>query len=219
MILDQCLAAFMKEKGPEVMAFFSNIGSINGLKALQMGKCHIGTLHLYDPETERYNAPFLQRYLPGKRVLLFNLSYRHQGLIIRPESRETVKGIGDLTRSGIKIINREYGSGTRCLLDHILSQKGINARVINVHTIRPMDTKTILKAARETRGIVVCEEHTVIGGLASSVDEVVAENYPTKVVRLGIKNRFGQSGEPPELLKEYNLTAPDIEKAALSVLS
>ena len=91
-----------------------------------MGKCHISTLHLYDPETERYNAPFLERYLPGKRVLLFNLSYRHQGLIIRPESRQTVKGVEDLTKSGIKIINREYGSGTRCLLDYILSQKGIN---------------------------------------------------------------------------------------------
>jgi len=100
-----------------------------------------------------------------------------------------------------------------------LLQKGIKVRVINVHTIRPLDTKVILDAARETRGIVVCEEHTVIGGLASSIDEVVAENYPTRVVRLGIKNRFGQSGEPLELLKEYNLTGLDIEKAVLSIAS
>jgi transketolase len=100
-----------------------------------------------------------------------------------------------------------------------LSEKGIKARLINVHTIRPLDNDTILKAAKETRGIVVCEEHTVIGGLASSVQEVVAENCPVKVVCLGIKNRFGQSGEPALLLKEYNLTSLDIEKAALSVAS
>ncbi|TBR19465.1 transketolase family protein, partial [bacterium] len=65
----------------------------------------------------------------------------------------------------------------------------------------------------------VCEEHSVIGGLASSVDEVVAENSPTKVVRIGVKNRFGQSGEPSELLKEYNLTASNIEKTVLNILS
>ena len=99
-----------------------------------------------------------------------------------------------------------------------LLTKGIKARVINMHTIRPLDTVTILKAAGETRGLVVCEEHTVIGGLASSIDEVVAENHPIKTVRVGIKNRFGQSGELADLLKEYNLTSHDIEKAALSIV-
>ena len=100
-----------------------------------------------------------------------------------------------------------------------LEQKGIKARVINIHTIRPLDNETILKAARETRLIVVCEEHNVIGGLASSIDEVVAENFPRKIIRVGIRNRFGQSGEPAELLKEYNLTGLDIEKAVLSGIS
>lgn len=100
-----------------------------------------------------------------------------------------------------------------------LARKGIKARVINLHTIRPLDTRAILDAARQTRGIVVCEEHAVIGGLASSVQEVVAENCPTKVLCLGIKNRFGQSGEPDVLLKEYNLTSTDIEKAAIAVIA
>jgi len=100
-----------------------------------------------------------------------------------------------------------------------LLSKGIKVRLINIHTIRPLDSDTILKAAKETKGIVVCEEHTVIGGLASGIDEIVAENCPTKVIRLGIKNRFGQSGEPADLLKEYNLTSSDIEKAALSCIS
>lgn len=96
-----------------------------------------------------------------------------------------------------------------------LLSKGIKARVINMHTIKPLDKPAILKAASETAGLVVCEEHTVIGGLASSIDEVVAENHPVKTVRVGIKNRFGQSGELAELLKEYNLTSQDIERAAL----
>jgi len=100
-----------------------------------------------------------------------------------------------------------------------LASKGIKTRLINVHTIRPLDIETILAAAKETRGIVVCEEHTVTGGLASSIDEVVAENNPTKVLRIAIKNRFGQSGEPAHLLKEYNLTSADIEKTALQALS
>lgn len=99
-----------------------------------------------------------------------------------------------------------------------LKQKGIHARLINIHTIRPIDSKTIIDAARTTRGLVVCEEHAVVGGLASAVDEVVAEHAPTRVIRLGVRNRFGQSGEPTELLKEYNLTGADIEKAVVTLL-
>jgi len=100
-----------------------------------------------------------------------------------------------------------------------LAQKGIKVRVINMHTLRPLDVDTILACARETKGIVVCEEHTVIGGLSSSIQEVLAENHPTKVICLGVKGRFGQSGDALELLKEYNLTAQDIEKAVLKILS
>ncbi len=99
-----------------------------------------------------------------------------------------------------------------------LLSKGIKARLINMHTIKPIDREMILEAAKQTRGIVVCEEHTAIGGLASCVDEVVTENFPVKVMRVAVKNRFGQSGEPQELLKEYNLTSLDIEKAVLSIM-
>ncbi|MDD5109260.1 MAG: transketolase family protein [Candidatus Omnitrophica bacterium] len=100
-----------------------------------------------------------------------------------------------------------------------LAQKGIRARLINMHSIRPLDSAIILKAAGETKLIVVCEEHSTIGGLASSIDEIVAENSPVKVIRVGVRNRFGQSGEPQELLKEYNLSSLDIEKAVLSNIS
>lgn len=100
-----------------------------------------------------------------------------------------------------------------------LLKKGIKARVINLHTIRPLDTKTILEAARAVKGIVTCEEHSVFGGLSSSVDQIVAENHPIRVLRVGVKNRFGQSGEPTDLLKEYNLTSADIESAAVKAIA
>jgi transketolase len=98
-----------------------------------------------------------------------------------------------------------------------LAKKGIQAQVINMHTIRPLDTKAIIEAARSTKGLVVCEEHSITAGLGSAVAEVVSENHPAKVLRVGVKNRFGQSGEPEELLKEYNLTSSDIEKAVCAV--
>ncbi len=97
-----------------------------------------------------------------------------------------------------------------------LAQQGIKVRLINMHSIRPLDNEVILKAAKETKLIIACEEHNIIGSLASAIDEVVAENFPVKVIRIGIRNRFGQSGEPQELLKEYNLSSSDIEQAVLS---
>jgi transketolase len=100
----------------------------------------------------------------------------------------------------------------------LLAKDSIKARVINIHTIKPLDTEIIIRAAKETRGIVVCEEHSVVGGLASAVDEVVAEQYPAKVIRIGVRHRFGQSGEPDDLLREYNLTSDDIVKTAKSVV-
>lgn len=99
-----------------------------------------------------------------------------------------------------------------------LLAKGKKVRLVNMHTIRPLDTETILRIASETKALLVCEEHTVIGALSSSVQEVVAENHPTKVVCLGIKGRFGQSGEPEALLKEYKLTSEDIEKCCLDLM-
>ena len=99
-----------------------------------------------------------------------------------------------------------------------LTARGISVRLLNFHSIRPFDKETIIDCAKETRGLVVCEEHSIIGGLASSVREVVAENHPTKVLSVGVKNRFGQSGEPSELLKEYKLTAQDIENTAIQLI-
>ena len=100
----------------------------------------------------------------------------------------------------------------------LLNNKGISTRVINIHTIRPLDKKIIIEAAKQTRGIVVCEEHAAVGGLGSAVDDVVLGSHPTKLLKVGIKNRFGQSGDSEGLLKEYNLTVEDIVKTVKKIL-
>jgi transketolase len=100
----------------------------------------------------------------------------------------------------------------------VLAKEKISARVINIHTIKPIDEEILIRAAAETRGLVVCEEHSVIGGLGSAVAEVLSENRPTRVLRIGTKDRFGQSGDEKDLLKEYGLTACDIVALAKKIV-
>lgn len=99
-----------------------------------------------------------------------------------------------------------------------LKEEGILVRVIDIHTIKPIDREIIIKAARETKGIVTAEEHSVIGGLGGAVSEVVTEEYPTKVLKVGVKDVFGKSGSAEVLMKEYNLTADEIIKNIREIL-
>lgn len=100
-----------------------------------------------------------------------------------------------------------------------LAEQGIDARVINIHTIKPIDRDIIVKAARETGKIVTVEEHSVIGGLGSAVGDVVLEEYPVPVVKIGINDVFGHSGAAKDLLVEYGLTAENIVKTTKAFLS
>ncbi len=100
-----------------------------------------------------------------------------------------------------------------------LKQQGISARVLNIHTIKPIDKATIIKAAQDTGAIVTCEEHNIIGGLGSAVAEVLVENHPALMERVGVLDTFGESGTPNALVAKYQLTAADIVKAAQKVLS
>ena len=96
---------------------------------------------------------------------------------------------------------------------NMLAEEGIKVKVLNIHTIKPIDAEAIVAAARETGLIVTAEEHSIIGGLGSAVAEVVTSNYPVPVMRVGVKDTFGESGKPEELLKAYGLTAEEIVKA------
>lgn len=100
----------------------------------------------------------------------------------------------------------------------ILNAKGTTVRVVNIHTIKPIDSAEIIKAAWETGAIVTAEEHSVMGGLASAVSEVTVQNHPVPMEFVGVKDRFGQSGKPAELLAEYELTADDIIAATEKVI-
>jgi transketolase len=96
----------------------------------------------------------------------------------------------------------------------MLAEKGKSVRVIDMHTIKPIDEDIIIKAAKETAGIITAEEHTVIGGLGAAVAEVLSQNHPARIKMIGIKDCFGESGKPDELMKKYGLTAQDIVQAA-----
>lgn len=99
-----------------------------------------------------------------------------------------------------------------------LADQGIDARIINMHTIKPIDREIIVKAARETGKIVTVEEHSIIGGLGSAVGDVVLEEFPVPVIKIGIEDAFSHSGPAKELLKEYGLTADNIVKVIKGVL-
>ena len=99
-----------------------------------------------------------------------------------------------------------------------LENEGINAKVINIHTLKPIDNTIIVNAAKETGAVVTAEEHSIIGGLGSAVAEVLSEEYPVPVLKVGVKDVFGESGKPSELLEKYGLTSKDIiEKAKAAI--
>ena len=91
-----------------------------------------------------------------------------------------------------------------------LEKQGINIRVVDIHTIKPIDKELIIKCAKETKKLVSIEDHNIIGGLGSAISEVLTEEYPAKLIRMGMKDRFGKSGPAKELLKYFGLTSEDI---------
>ena len=91
-----------------------------------------------------------------------------------------------------------------------LKQKGIEVRVVDVHTIKPIDKEMVIKCAKETEKLVSIEDHNVIGGLGTAISEVLTDEYPAKLIRLGIKDTFGKSGKAEELMKYFKITAEDI---------
>ena len=97
-----------------------------------------------------------------------------------------------------------------------LAEQGVSVRVIDMHTIKPIDREIIVKAAKETKGIVTAEEHSVIGGLGSAVAEVLSQEHPARMKILGVQDSFGESGKPGELMEKYGLTAKHIVEAVLT---
>ena len=131
---------------------------------------------------------------------------------------ELGKGVQLADGSDVSIIATGLMVGEALKAKDLLAQEGISARVINIHTIKPIDEEIITKAAKETGAIVTAEEHYIMGGLGSAVTEVVCANAPVPVKIIGT-DRFGKSGKPAELFEEYGLTAANIAKQAKAAMA
>ena len=138
----------------------------------------------------------------------------------RPEYKfEIGKGVTLKEGNDLTIIATGIMVDAALEASEVLKEEGINARVINIHTIKPIDSELIIKAAKETGTIVTAEEHNIIGGLGSAVAEVVTENYPVPVLKVGVKDTFGESGKPNQLLEKYGLTSKDIIEISKKALN
>jgi len=94
--------------------------------ALRQGRAHLGGSHLYDPETDSYNVPYIQKYLADMPLKLINLAWRSQGFMVLPDNPHKIRTVTDLTRPGVRFINRQRGAGTRLLLDYLLKEAGLD---------------------------------------------------------------------------------------------
>lgn len=120
-----------------------------------------------------------------------------KGVILREGADATIIACGIMVNEAINA-------------SKLLKEEGISVRVVNMSTIKPIDEELIIESAKKTGAIVTVEEHNIIGGLGSAVSEVVSENYPVLVKKIGINDVFGQSGKPKQLMEEYGLTVENI---------
>lgn len=204
---------------------------------VKIGATHAGISVVEDGATHQCNEDLaLMRAIPGMVVLnpaddieakaAVEAAYLHNGPVYLRFGRLAVPvinsnpdykfeiGKGIILREGKDVTIAATGL---CVWEAIkaaelLEKDGINARVINIHTIKPLDEELIIESARKTGKVVTVEEHSVIGGLGSAVAEVLGEKMPTAILRIGIKDVFGESGPAPELIKKYGLDADSIYK-------
>ncbi len=135
------------------------------------------------------------------------------------ENSKIVLGKGNMVRPGssVTVIATGIMVNEAIIAAEELAKEGIDTRVIDIHTIKPIDEEIIIKAARETGAIVTAEEHSVIGGLGSAVSEVVVKNCPVKMAMVGQQDTFGESGKPDELREKYGMTSKNIIEAVKSI--
>ena len=118
------IADEIRRGGKDIRISSGNVGSLGGLMAIKKGVSHLGGAHLLDIETGEYNVSYIEKYLKGTKVSVFNLVLRDQGLIVPKGNPKNIKGINDLTRDDVTFVNRQAGSGTRILFDYKLKQSG-----------------------------------------------------------------------------------------------
>jgi len=143
------VSSLMSERFPGLGLSSANVGSLAGLVALGRGECHAAGCHLLDPESGEYNVAYVRRLLPERRVILFPLHFRQQGIMVGKGNPKGIHGIEDLARPDVTFVNRQRGSGTRVLLDWLLGRKGISPRQVNGYA-RELFTHTQVAVAVES---------------------------------------------------------------------
>ena len=131
---------------------------------------------------------------------------------------EVGKGINLVDGKDVTIIATGIMVDMAVEASKVLAAEGISARVINIHTIKPLDKDIIIDAAKATGAIVTAEEHNIIGGLGSAVSEAVCEACPVPVLKVGVEDKFGRSGKVPPLLELYGLTVANIVAKAKAAI-
>lgn len=156
-----------------------------------------------------YKGPVYIRLGRSKIETIFDENYKFRigkGTVVKDGTDVTLFACGIMVETALKAAE-------------MLAEENISAAVVNLSTIKPLDTALIVKMAEQTKACVTCEEHSIIGGLGSAVAETLAENYPIPLERVGIEDKFGQSGLPDELLKAYGLTAEKIAEKAKTAIA
>ncbi|NIS59158.1 MAG: helix-turn-helix domain-containing protein [Proteobacteria bacterium] len=131
LLLSRVIAKILHAECPELLTYYATTGSLAGIRAIREGKAHLAGVHLYHPQSGQYNLPYLGNLRPKERFFVFNLAYRNQGWMLRQKGVPGFRGVADLLQPGIRLINRERGSGTRILLDHLLTQGGVDPKKVS----------------------------------------------------------------------------------------
>jgi len=156
-------------------------------------------------------GPVYMRLSRPATPLIYEEGYKFNGRPLRYKVGEAVK----LTEGkDVTIVAAGIMVSEALTAAASLEKEGISAAIMNVHTIKPLDESAIMKTAKETGAVVTVEEHSILGGLGGAVAEVLVENAQVPMIRVGIRDAFGESGTTTELLMKYGLTAPDIIEAS-----
>ncbi len=145
-ILLDILTRHLEKAMPHIRCFRNHSGSIDGLLALYRGTANVVTAHLWDSDTDTYNTPYIRRFLPGHRALVYNLAYRNAGFYVAKGNPKNINTWNDLTRPDVTLINRERGSGARVLLDEMLHVLDLDYRQINGYTREEMTHLAVASA-------------------------------------------------------------------------
>jgi putative molybdopterin biosynthesis protein len=181
---DLCLDVLREEllRSPSQDLLISTQGSLGGLVLLADGYAHLATCHLLDPASGTYNLPYLRRFLPGREVATLLVAHRDQGLLVAPGNPLGIAGVGDLGREGVTFVNRQRGSGTRILLDHLLASENMTGEAIRGYAREEISHLTV--AAAVAGGLADAGLGIRSAALALGLDFVPLAREPFQLVYL-----------------------------------